>query len=235
MFDRRLDETWILRYRQGLLSAEDELWTESCYDSEQSVRELFGQLRVVPLHLRDEADVEDAEPEVSDDELLERIDEGLRQLDVLVTAATSGPVLSRGRRLPVLLRRGGGSQQGSESTVSAAAAAAAAATAAATASATSAAAPERTAPPDVLSCDYEFVTADRGTIMLRFRGPLGVVRGVEVQVEELQLQGPQQLGCWTFDFQTAHSEDAGERSVQIVLDRPPTTRIAVWVTYLNEL
>ncbi|MFO0221677.1 MAG: hypothetical protein ACK56E_00050, partial [Planctomyces sp.] len=78
MFDRRLDETWILRYRQGLLSAEDELWTESCYDSEQSVRELFGQLRVVPLHLRDEADVEDAEPEVSDDELLERIDEGLR-------------------------------------------------------------------------------------------------------------------------------------------------------------
>lgn len=233
MFDRRLDETWILRYRQGLLSAEDELWTESCYDSEQSVRELFGQLRVVPLHLRDEADVEDAEPEVSDDELLERIDEGLRQLDVLVTAATSGPVLSRGRRLPVLLRRGGGSQQGSESTVSAAAAAAA--TAAATASATSAAAPERTAPPDVLSCDYEFVTADRGTIMLRFRGPLGVVRGVEVQVEELQLQGPQQLGCWTFDFQTALSEDDGERSVQIVLDRPPTTRIAVWVTYLNEL
>lgn len=229
MFDRRLDETWILRYRQGLLSAEDELWTESCYDSEQSVRELFGQLRVVPLHLRDEADVEDAEPEVSDDELLERIDAGLRQLDKLVTAATSGPVLSRGRRLPVLLRRGGGSQQGSASTLSAAAAASA------TASATSAAAPERTAPPDVLSCDYEFVTADRGTIMLRFRGPLGVVRGVEVQVEELHLQGPQQLGCWTFDFQTALSEDAGERSVQIVLDRPPTTRIAVWVTYLNEL
>ena len=229
MFDRRLDETWILRYRQGLLSAEDELWTESCYDSEQSVRELFGQLRVVPLHLRDEADVEDAEPEVSDDELLERIDEGLRQLDVLVTAATSGPVLSRGRRLPVLLRRGGGSQQGSASTLSAAAAAAA------TASATSAAVPERTAPPDVLSCDYEFVTADRSTIVLLFRGPLGVVRGVEVQVEELHLQGPQQLGCWTFDFQTALSEDAGERSVQIVLDRPPTTRIAVWVTYLNEL
>lgn len=229
MFDRRLDEIWVMRYRQGLLSAEDELWTESCYDSEQSVRELFGQLRVVPLHLRDEADVEDAEPEVSDDELLERIDAGLRQLDKLVTAATSGPVLSRGRRLPVLLRRGGGSQQGSASTLSAAAAAAA------TTSATSAAAPERTAPPDVLSCDYEFVTADRGTIMLRFRGPLGVVRGVEVQVEELQLQGPQQLGCWTFDFQSSHSEDAGERSVQIVLDRPPTTRIAVWVTYLNEL
>jgi hypothetical protein len=227
MFDRRLDEIWVMRYRQGLLSAEDELWTESCYDSEQSVRELFGQLRVVPLHLRDEADVEDAEPEVSDDELLERIDAGLRQLDKLVTAATSGPVLSRGRRLPVLLRRGGGSQQGSASTLSAAAAA--------TASATSAAAPERTAPPDVLSCDYDFVTADRGTIMLRFRGPLGVVRGVEVQVEELHLQGPQQLGCWTFDFQTALSEDAGERSVQIVLDRPPTTRIAVWVTYLNEL
>ncbi|MFN9221759.1 MAG: hypothetical protein ACK6D6_06595 [Planctomyces sp.] len=231
MFDRRLDETWILRYRQGLLSAEDELWTESCYDSEQSVRELFGQLRVVPLHLRDEADVEDAEPEVSDDELLERIDEGLRQLDVLVTAATSGPVLSRGRRLPVLLRRGGGSQQGSESTVSAAAAA----TAAATARATSAAATARKAPPDLLSCGDECGTADRGTIMLRFRGPLVVVRGVEVQVEELQLQGPQQLGCWTFDFQTALSEDDGERSVQIVLDRPPTTRIAVWVTYLNEL
>lgn len=231
MFDRRLDETWILRYRQGLLSAEDELWTESCYDSEQSVRELFGQLRVVPLHLRDEADVEDTEPEVSDAELLERIDEGLRQLDVLVTAAKSGPVLSRGRRLPVLLRRGGGSQQGSASTLSAAAAA----SASATASATSAAVPERTAPPDKLSCDYEFVTADRSTIVLRFRGPLGVVRGVEVQVEELQLQGPQQLGCWTFDFQTAHSEDAGERSVQIVLDRPPTTRIAVWVTYLNKL
>ena len=71
--------------------------------------------------------------------------------------------------------------------------------------------------------------------MLRFRGPLGVVRGVEVQVEELHLQGPQQLGCWTFDFQTALSEDAGERSVQIVLDRPPTTRIAVWVPYWNEL
>lgn len=227
MFDRRLDETWILRYRQGLLSAEDELWTESCYDSEQSVRELFGQLRVVPLHLLDEAEAEDAEPEVSDAELLERIDEGLRQLDKLVTAATSGPVLSRGRRLPVLLRRGGGSQQGLASTLSAAAAAAA--------SATSAAVPERTAPPDKLSCDYEFLTADRSTIVLRFRGPLGAVRGVEVQVEELHLQGPRQLGVRTFDFQTALSEDAGERSVQIVLDRPPTTRIAVWVTYLNEL
>jgi hypothetical protein len=175
--------------------------------------------------LLDEAEAEDAEPEVSDAELLERIDEGLRQLDKLVTAATSGPVLSRGRRLPVLLRRGGGSQQGSASTLSAAAAA----------SATSAAVPERTAPPDKLSCDYEFLTADRSTLVLRFRGPLGAVRGVEVQVEELHLQGPRQLGVRTFDFQSSLSEDAGERSVQIVLDRPPTTRIAVWVTYLNKL
>jgi len=231
MFDRRLDEIWVMRYRQGQLSAEDELWTESCYDSEQSVRELFGQLRVIPLHLQDGSDlaVEDDDPAVSDASLLLQIDDELRRLEELVTASKSRPALSRGRLLSVPLARGGRSLPGSVAASATSAAAAAAAAA-------SAAVPERAAPTGRLSCEYEFAGADRTKIVLRFRGPLGVVGGVEVKVEELQSQGPRCLGFKTFVFPRTISEDAAEPVTEklLELERAPTARIVVWATYLNE-
>lgn len=235
MFDRRLDEIWVMRYRQGQLSAEDELWTESCYDSEQSVRELFGQLRVIPLHLQDGSDlaVEDDDPAVSDASLLLQIDDELRRLEELVTASKSRPALLRGRLLSVPLARGGRSLPGSVAASATSAAAAAAAAA-------SAAVPERAAPTGRLSCEYEFAGADRTKIVLRFRGPLGVVGVVEVKVEELQSQGPRCLGFKTFVFPRTISEDAAgpvtEKllELELELERAPTARIVVWATYLNE-
>lgn len=206
MFDRRLDEIWVMRYRQGQLSAEDELWTESCYDSEQSVRELFGQLRVIPLHLQDGSDlaVEDDDPAVSDASLLLQIDDELRRLEELVTASKSRPALLRGRLLSVPLARGGRSLPGS--------------VAASATSAAAAAVPERAAPTGRLSCEYEFAGADRTKIVLRFRGPLGVVGGGRGEgggaaVAGSQVSGIQDVCISANDFRgccgAGHREVAG--------------------------